>query len=285
MFFDVLCLRFLYLVTRCPGETVDVSYPCEGFIFYFPFDPSVLTLFLVCAHCGLFFFFFNVLDCSSFSFSLLFLMGNQNVKENSEIFRKNVVKTKKGDECLINFGEKTLLKLEKTIFETYPFLSQDMEDSACLVDLRLPDQPLIYVNEQFSKLTLYPKEEIIGRNCRFLQGKFTNRKTVKRIQEAISAGEALDVELLNYRKDGLPFFNNFLLLPVWVALSMRDKGKAPTHYIAVQKDVTLVKPQLGGLFLFFFFFFLCLFFFLFSFPLFVVANESLKSGLSETIGG
>ena len=220
---------------------------------------------------------------SPYFYSISFPMGNQNVKENSEIFRKNCAKTKKGDECLINFGEKTLLKLEKTIFETYPFLSTDTEDSACLVDLRLPDQPLIYVNDQFSKLTLYPKEEIIGRNCRFLQGKlccdgmrvatflffcaffslltlrfhnhkttiilvgkFTNRKTVKRIQEAISAGEALDVELLNYRKDGLPFFNNFLLLPVWVKLSMKDHGKPPTHYIAVQKDVTLVKPQLAG---------------------------------------
>lgn len=49
---------------------------------------------------------------------------------------------------------------------------------------------------------LYPKEEILGRNCRFLQGRYTNKETVKKIRHAVDNGLPLDIELFNYRKDG-----------------------------------------------------------------------------------
>eukprot|EP01097_Dermamoeba_algensis_P003221 TRINITY_DN2288_c0_g1_i3.p1 TRINITY_DN2288_c0_g1~~TRINITY_DN2288_c0_g1_i3.p1 ORF type:complete len:183 (-),score=45.76 TRINITY_DN2288_c0_g1_i3:525-1010(-) len=95
--------------------------------------------------------------------------------------------------------------LEKRILEQYPFLER-VNESAVVADIRAPDQPIIYVNDNFQKLTLYDRDEIIGRNCRFLQGKYTDRKVVAQIREAIETRKPLDVEILNYRKDGIPFW-------------------------------------------------------------------------------
>jgi hypothetical protein len=85
-------------------------------------------------------------------------------------------------------------------------------------------------------MTLYPKEEIVGRNCRFLQGKYTDVATVKKLGQAIRDAKPIEVELLNYRKDGSPFFNHFVVLPLF-------KGSKPTHFIAVQKDVTALRQS------------------------------------------
>eukprot|EP00013_Stygamoeba_regulata_P003220 CAMPEP_0177639786 /NCGR_PEP_ID=MMETSP0447-20121125/6204_1 /TAXON_ID=0 /ORGANISM="Stygamoeba regulata, Strain BSH-02190019" /LENGTH=765 /DNA_ID=CAMNT_0019141831 /DNA_START=107 /DNA_END=2404 /DNA_ORIENTATION=+ len=143
---------------------------------------------------------------------------------------------------LIDLGYQDLCRLRNSILSLYPYL-KDAEESACLVDLRVADQPLIFVNDEFLRLTLYPREEIIGRNCRFLQGKFTNRRTVGDVRRAILTGTPLDVEILNYRKDGLPFWNNFLLLPVWEDVSLMN-NQPPTHFIAIQKDVTFLRPHI-----------------------------------------
>jgi PAS domain S-box-containing protein len=140
--------------------------------------------------------------------------------------------------------------LRSKIFQMYPYLEQ-MEESACVVDLGQPEQPLVYVNDNFLKMTLYPRSEIVGRNCRFLQGRFTNRETVAKMRKAIQEGTPLDVELLNYRKDGLPFWNNVLLLPFWMDLSVRATSR-PTHFVAVQKDITFIRPGIRGLQIFFF---------------------------------
>lgn len=63
------------------------------------------------------------------------------------------------------------------------------------------------MNDNFEKMTLYTREEVLGRNCRFLQGRYTDRAVVSKVREACMKGEQLDVELLNYRKDGVPFWN------------------------------------------------------------------------------
>eukprot|EP00324_Dicrateria_rotunda_P002600 CAMPEP_0206155114 /NCGR_PEP_ID=MMETSP1474-20131121/1894_1 /ASSEMBLY_ACC=CAM_ASM_001110 /TAXON_ID=97495 /ORGANISM="Imantonia sp., Strain RCC918" /LENGTH=470 /DNA_ID=CAMNT_0053553643 /DNA_START=221 /DNA_END=1634 /DNA_ORIENTATION=+ len=83
-------------------------------------------------------------------------------------------------------------------------------------------------------MTLYPKEEILNRNCRFLQGPHTNKETVRRIREAVDCPTAIEVEILNYRKDGVAFWNNFLMLPVF-------KGKKCRYFIAIQKNITTFK--------------------------------------------
>ena len=85
---------------------------------------------------------------------------------------------------------------EKLFFFSFSFLS--LPPNAYL---------RVFVNDNFEKMTLYTREEVIGRNCRFLQGRYTDRKVVARVREACQMGEQLDVELLNYRKDGVPFWN------------------------------------------------------------------------------
>ncbi|MEC3909210.1 PAS domain-containing protein [Sphingobium sp. CR2-8] len=76
------------------------------------------------------------------------------------------------------------------------------------------DNPIIFCNEAFQKLTGYDRDEIIGRNCRFLQGPDTDKAAVARVREAIETGHNIDIDLLNYRKDGSTFWNALYLSPV-----------------------------------------------------------------------
>jgi len=86
-----------------------------------------------------------------------------------------------------------------------------------LSDPTLPDSPLVYVNQAFLDLTGYPRDEILGRNCRFLQGEDTDRATVNRVATAIRAEQVIVDELLNYRADGTPFWNALHVGPIYGA--------------------------------------------------------------------
>ena len=80
-------------------------------------------------------------------------------------------------------------------------------------DPSLPDNPLIYANNGFEELTGYSAEEVIGRNCRFLQGPDTDEKSTEIIREAIRNERACTVQILNYKKDGTPFWNRLSITP------------------------------------------------------------------------
>lgn len=99
-------------------------------------------------------------------------------------------------------------------------------------DMRLPDEPLVYVNAGFERLTGYSRGEILGKNCRFLQGGATGAPAVAEIRDAIANGREFSGELLNFRKDGTPFWNLLSLTP------LRDDKGAVTHYVGVQSDIT-----------------------------------------------
>ncbi len=101
-----------------------------------------------------------------------------------------------------------------------------------IADMRLPDEPLIYINEGFERLTGYSAESLIGKNCRFLQGKDTDPATVKQIREALASGTECTVEILNYAKSGEPFWNRLSLTPI------KDSAGEVTHFIGVQSDFT-----------------------------------------------
>lgn len=107
--------------------------------------------------------------------------------------------------------------------------------SVSLSDVRRPDAPLIYVNQGFENLTGYTKQEVVGRNCRFLQGIDTDRDAVRQVREAVHAGAPLLIDLLNYRKDGSRFWNRLSLRPV------RTPGGELTHIIGIQSDLTRLK--------------------------------------------
>ena len=95
-----------------------------------------------------------------------------------------------------------------------------------------PDNPLIYVNSGFEEITGYTAEEVIGKNCRFLQGPDTGRDAAEEIRRAIAECRSCVVELRNYRKDGSTFWNRLSITPV------RDAAGKTTHYIGVQSDIS-----------------------------------------------
>lgn len=94
------------------------------------------------------------------------------------------------------------------------------------------DTPLVYVNEQFCQLTGYEPSEIIGQNCRFLQGDVTNPSTRRAIGAAIEANDSISVDILNYRKDGRKFWNKLDIAPV------QDEHGEVSHFVGFQADIT-----------------------------------------------
>ncbi|WP_159901563.1 PAS domain S-box protein [Salinirussus salinus] len=101
-----------------------------------------------------------------------------------------------------------------------------------IADARQDDEPLIYVNEAFEEITGYSTGEVLGRNCRFLQGAETDEETVAEVRRAIDDRRPVVTELLNYRKDGTPFWNRLEVVPV------RDEDGEVTHFLGLQRDVT-----------------------------------------------
>ncbi|MFB6092472.1 MAG: PAS domain S-box protein [Haloquadratum sp.] len=94
------------------------------------------------------------------------------------------------------------------------------------------DNPLVYVNEGFQELTGYRDDEVVGRNCRFLQGDGTREEPVAELREAIDAEAPVVVELRNYRKDGSMFWNRVSIAPV------RDDEGRLQNFVGFQMDVT-----------------------------------------------
>ncbi|WP_093021444.1 PAS domain-containing protein [Sphingobium sp. YR768] len=106
---------------------------------------------------------------------------------------------------------------------------------------RLPDNPVVFANDSFCQLTGYAREEIVGRNCRFLQGKDTDPATQRALHDAVEQVVPLETDILNYRKDGSPFWNRLLLAPVF------DADEKLAYFFASQVDVTLQRERLFGL--------------------------------------
>ena len=102
----------------------------------------------------------------------------------------------------------------------------------CLSDPTQPDNPLVFINRAFEQLTGYSEEEVLGRNCRFLQGPDSDPAVVAEISRAIAARVDVSVELYNYRKDGTGFWNALYLSPVF-----NDVGHL-IYFFASQLDVT-----------------------------------------------
>ncbi len=101
-----------------------------------------------------------------------------------------------------------------------------------ITDPKRNDNPIIYASDAFSTLTEYSNSEIVGRNCRFLQGKDTKQEHVQIIRDAIKNEVECTVNILNYKKSGTPFYNEFFICPI------RDnKTKQVAYYLGVQKSV------------------------------------------------
>nr|AML78940.1 putative LOV domain-containing protein [Itea virginica] len=105
-----------------------------------------------------------------------------------------------------------------------------IEKNFVITDPRLPDNPIIFASDSFLELTEYSREEILGRNCRFLQGPETDPATVRKIRDAIDNQADVTVQLINYTKSGKKFWNLFHLQP------MRDQKGEVQYFIGVQLD-------------------------------------------------
>ncbi|PKU87590.1 phototropin-2 isoform X2 [Dendrobium catenatum] len=105
-----------------------------------------------------------------------------------------------------------------------------IEKNFVITDPRLPDNPIIFASDSFLELTEYSREEILGRNCRFLQGPETDQAVVSKIRDAIREQREITVQLINYTKSGKKFWNLFHLQP------MRDQKGELQYFIGVQLD-------------------------------------------------
>ena len=106
-----------------------------------------------------------------------------------------------------------------------------------IADARQPDMPTVYCNAAFEKITGYAAEEVLGQNCRFLQGTDHRQPGLDAIRRAILQGTEAKAELRNYRKDGSLFWNELYIAPV------RDPQGGLTHFIGIQTDITQRKHQ------------------------------------------
>ncbi|HXH15094.1 MAG TPA: PAS domain-containing protein [Sphingomonas sp.] len=106
---------------------------------------------------------------------------------------------------------------------------------------RLPDNPVVFTNDAFCRLSGYAREEILGRNCRFLQGPKTDPKTVERIRDSVRRVAPIEIDIENHRKDGETFWNRLLLAPV------HDTEGVLAYFFASQVDVTIERERLKGL--------------------------------------
>jgi PAS domain S-box-containing protein len=106
-----------------------------------------------------------------------------------------------------------------------------------ITDAGQTDNAIIWCNPGFTRLTGYTFADIVGRNCRFLQGRDTDPETRRHLQEAIAAGKAIRVNILNYRKNGEPFWNDLDVAPVV------DASGRLTHFIGVQSEIIDRRPR------------------------------------------
>lgn len=101
-----------------------------------------------------------------------------------------------------------------------------------LADPDLADAPIVYANKAFEQMTGYSQGEIVGHNCRFLQGEDRAQEGVRVLKAALERHEHVEVTLRNYRKDGALFYNKLNITPLF------DNRGALIYYLGVQYDVT-----------------------------------------------
>jgi two-component system, cell cycle sensor histidine kinase and response regulator CckA len=109
---------------------------------------------------------------------------------------------------------------------------QSVSQGIIISDPNKKGNPIVYAGPGFERITGYRQDEVLGKNCRFLQGKDTDKDTVQEIRDAVANGESCSVEILNYRRDGTPFWNALSLNPV------KNESGALEYFVGVQTDIT-----------------------------------------------
>ncbi|NJO40312.1 MAG: EAL domain-containing protein [Cyanobacteria bacterium RU_5_0] len=137
----------------------------------------------------------------------------------------------------------TLEKLRRTLRENSQLALAigSISTGVVITDPNQPDNPAIFVNQALTTLTGYSAEEVLGKNCRIFQGAESDPSVVRQIREAIANTQPITCTLLNYRKDGISFWNELTINPVF------DEQGTLTHFIGLQTDVTQRKQAEAAL--------------------------------------
>jgi two-component system phosphate regulon sensor histidine kinase PhoR len=130
---------------------------------------------------------------------------------------------------------KNLSSIMAALPEDFNVLAMALESTnsgVVITDYRQLDNPIIYCNHAFENMTGYNREEVIGLNCRFLQGSDLGQDALLELNESVMKGIPVTVVLRNYQKGGKMFWNELSLAPV------RDHEGVVTHFIGIQTDIT-----------------------------------------------
>jgi PAS domain S-box-containing protein len=136
------------------------------------------------------------------------------------------------DKLLVVLRDITETKAVQDILNVRNSALEAAVNSIIIVDAQQPDLPIIYCNDAFCALTGYERNEVLGKNCRFLQGDDRDQKELKTIRNCIKSQKQSRTILRNYRKDGSLFYNELTITPV-----LNKQGQL-THFIGVQNNVT-----------------------------------------------
>lgn len=140
---------------------------------------------------------------------------------------------------------KSIIDFKDSQPSTYQHLSEKMlgdilkfiQIGVAITDPHLEDNPIIYINQGFTNLTGYPPEEVLGKNNRLLQGSETDYATVQYMREQIIKEHAFSVEIINYRKNGEPFWNGLNVYPVY------NDHEELQFFVGFQRDITEKKES------------------------------------------
>ena len=157
-----------------------------------------------------------------------------------KIFRQNMVGEIERGQLIHVWGSQSDVTEQRHLEKHMRNLSAAVEavqDGCILVDAQDKEMPVVFVNAGFTTVTGYSAADVLGHNCRFLQGRDTDPDAIARLRTAISQGRACWCELLNYRKDGTPFWNLMRLSPIY------DSDGLLTHYVGILSDITKRKQR------------------------------------------
>jgi PAS domain S-box len=154
-------------------------------------------------------------------------------KEASELLKKeNLANAAAASNSLIAANSKDANKVLDDPDFSFIKALQTAQQNFVVTDPSLPDNPIVYATQGFLNLTGYSLDQVLGRNCRFLQGPETDPKAVEKIRKSIDEGTDMSVCLLNYRVDGTTFWNQFFIA------ALRDAAGNITNYVGVQCKVS-----------------------------------------------
>lgn len=140
-----------------------------------------------------------------------------------------------GVHCLAQ--DVTLSREQQTRLRTLERSVEASVNGVLIADACLPDTPIVYANKAFTAMTGYSQEDVIGHNCRFLQGPDSDPEVVAQLRRGIKEQREVHVTICNYRQDGTPFWNDLYIAPV------RDQEGRVTHFVGIQHDISQQKAS------------------------------------------